>query len=143
MEEEIKKDLEDRFGPVVIARPRRVFADVPREKLLEALFHLRDAKGFTHLSAITGLDAGDHLEVLYHAASKTVCLTVRVKLSADDPKVPCVLSVYPCAEFYERELEDLLGIAVEGLPPGRHYPLAEDWPKGEHPLRKNWTAKAG
>ncbi|MFA5139902.1 MAG: NADH-quinone oxidoreductase subunit C [Elusimicrobiota bacterium] len=146
MEEGIKKGLEERFGAavsnVVIPRPRRMFADVPREKLLEVLSHIKDKMGFTHLSTITGLDAGDHLEALYHTASKTVSLSVRVKLPTEDPKIPSVLSVYPGAEFYEKELEDLVGVVVDGLPQGRRYPLSEDWPKDEHPLRKSWV-KAG
>jgi Ni,Fe-hydrogenase III component G len=33
---------------------------------------------------------------------------------------------------------DLLGAQVEGLPAGRRYPLPEDWPQGEYPLRKDW-----
>ena len=32
----------------------------------------------------------------------------------------------------------MLGIKVEGLVPGRRYPLPDDWPKGQYPLRKDW-----
>ena len=33
---------------------------------------------------------------------------------------------------------DLLGIKVNGLAEGQRYPLPEDWPKGDYPLRKDW-----
>jgi Ni,Fe-hydrogenase III component G len=33
---------------------------------------------------------------------------------------------------------DLLGIEFEGLSAGNRYPLPDDWPAGDHPLRKNW-----
>jgi Ni,Fe-hydrogenase III component G len=33
---------------------------------------------------------------------------------------------------------DLLGIKVEGLPEGRRYPLPDNWPQGQYPLRKDW-----
>ena len=42
------------------------------------------------------------------------------------------------AEYYEKELVDLLGFRVEGLPPGPRYPLPDDWPEGQYPLRKEW-----
>jgi membrane-bound hydrogenase subunit beta len=38
---------------------------------------------------------------------------------------------------------DLLGIQVEGIPPGRHYPLPEGWPEGQYPLRKDWKGLPG
>jgi Ni,Fe-hydrogenase III component G len=33
---------------------------------------------------------------------------------------------------------DLLGIKVNGLASGHRYPLPDNWPKGEYPLRKDW-----
>ena len=45
---------------------------------------------------------------------------------------------FPAAEIYERELIDLLGAKVAGLPEGKRYPLPDDWPAGEYPLRKDW-----
>ena len=52
--------------------------------------------------------------------------------------LPTVLAAFPGAMSYERELEDVLGIKIQGLPPGRRYPLAEDFPVGQYPLRKDW-----
>ena len=47
-------------------------------------------------------------------------------------------AAYAGAQVYERELVDLFGAQVEGLPPGNRYPLTDDWPTDEHPLRKDW-----
>jgi len=33
---------------------------------------------------------------------------------------------------------DLFGAKVEGLPEGPRYPLPDDWPKNQFPLRKDW-----
>ena len=49
-----------------------------------------------------------------------------------------VISYFPDAEIYEREVVDLFGVTIEGLPPGNSYPLPDDWPKGQYPLRKDW-----
>jgi NADH:ubiquinone oxidoreductase subunit C len=147
MEEQTKKKLEERFGAdltnFVVARPRRMFVDVPREKLVDVARFVRQDLGMTHLSTITGLDAGnDQLELLYHFATKGLCLTLKVKLPVSDPKVSTITGVYLNAESYERETMDLLGTKVEGLPPGRRYPLPDEWPEGDHPLRKNWKKAA-
>ncbi len=141
-EEDVKAKLEKRFNlpaeKTVIPRKRRMFVEIPRENLAEAAAFARNDLGFTHLSVITGLDSGENLEFLYHLFGNGIVLTLRTKAPVSDPKVPTVIGVFPGAESYERELEDLLGAKVEGLPPGRRYPLPEGWPQGQHPLRKNW-----
>ena len=49
---------------------------------------------------------------------------------------------FPAAHIYERELVDLLGAKVEGLPPGNRYPLPDDWPEVQYPLRKDWKQES-
>jgi NADH:ubiquinone oxidoreductase subunit C len=147
MEEQTRKKLQERFGAdltnFLVPRPRRMFVDVPREKLVDVARFVRQDLGITHLSTITGLDAGnEQLEMLYHFSTRGLCLTLRVKLPVSDPSVPTITGVYLNAESYERETMDLLGTKVEGLPPGRRYPLPDDWPVGDHPLRKNWKKAA-
>ncbi|MDD5432403.1 MAG: NADH-quinone oxidoreductase subunit C, partial [Candidatus Omnitrophica bacterium] len=53
-----------------------------------------------------------------------------------------VISYFPGAEIYEREVVDLFGAKVEGLPPGNRYPLTDDWPTDQFPLRKDWKPSA-
>ena len=146
MQEQTRQKLEERFGAdaanFAVPRPRRMFVDVPRERLMDVARFVRQDLGMTHLSTITGLDTGETLEMLYHFSAKGLCLTLRVKLPANDPKVPTITGVYLNAESYERETMDLLGVVVEGLPAGRRYPLPDDWPAGDHPLRKNWKKAA-
>ncbi|MDD5679724.1 MAG: NADH-quinone oxidoreductase subunit C, partial [Candidatus Omnitrophica bacterium] len=56
----------------------------------------------------------------------------------ENPAVKTVTEYFHAADAYERELTDLLGIKVEGLPPGHRYPLPDNWPAGQYPLRKDW-----
>ena len=44
----------------------------------------------------------------------------------------------PGAILYERELQDMFGLVVENIPDPRPLLLADDWPAGEYPLRKDW-----
>ena len=140
-EDELKKLLEDKFGTGVsalnIPRVRRVWLEAAPEKLVEILQFLKTA-GYNHLSTITGFDEGENLGAFYHATDTHIIATIKVKTPLAAPKLPTVTGIFPGAISYERELEDLLGIKVEGLPPGRRYPLSDDFPKDQYPLRKSW-----
>jgi NADH-quinone oxidoreductase subunit C len=62
---------------------------------------------------------------------------VRVQVWVDDGEpVPSVISVWPSADWYEREQWDLLGIRFAGHPNLVRLLLPEDW-EG-HPLRKDY-----
>ena len=135
--------LNERFGldtQGAAVQHNRVYLSVPEEAFMEALKFLRNELDFSHLCAITGLDTGENFEFLYHIAEPGgIVVTLKYKTKREDPVViRTVLPVYPGATFYERELEGLLGVTVEGLPEGRQYPLPDNWPKGQYPLRKDW-----
>ncbi|HAH32553.1 MAG TPA: proton-conducting membrane transporter [Elusimicrobia bacterium] len=140
-EEELKKLLEDKFGTGIsainIQRIRRVWLEAAPEKLVEILEFLK-AAGFDHISTITGFDEGENLGAFYHATDTHILATIKVKTPLSSPKLPTITGIFPGAISYERELEDLLGIKIEGLPPGRRYPLDDEFPKDQYPLRKTW-----
>jgi len=148
------------------ARPEAIRLDIVllRTNLLDAVNALVTAHwGF--LSAITGLDhpgavvpnegkAWDRLasdaeaggaastawlEVLYHFCHGAAVLTLRVRLSYQIPSIPSICSLIPSANLYERELSEMFGIEVLGLPDAGHLLLPDDWPNGVYPLRKEFT----
>jgi NADH-quinone oxidoreductase subunit C len=62
---------------------------------------------------------------------------VRVQVWVDDGEpVPSVVSVWPTADWHEREAFDLMGIPFEGHPNLRRIIMTDDW-EG-HPLRKDY-----
>ncbi|MDD5237328.1 MAG: NADH-quinone oxidoreductase subunit C [Candidatus Omnitrophica bacterium] len=148
-EEKIKQELEDKFpclkDAVNIKRKGRIFAQVPLGEFDAVFAYAVKKMGFLALSAITGLDRGDGIfEVIYHLNKEgRVLLNLNVSLDKGNPEVNTVTSYCPSADIYERELMDLLGIKVSGLVPGHRYPLTDDWPKGEYPLRKDWKGNSG
>ncbi len=142
-EQAIASELVRKFpfldGKVRAPRARRVFADVPAANIQEVFPHAVKEMGFTILCTITGLDLGEDLAAIYHLArpaGEVLNLTVRVPKSA--PVLQTVSGTFPAADAYERELIDLLGFDVRGLPPGNRYPLPDGWPAGQYPLRKDW-----
>lgn len=65
---------------------------------------------------------------------------------AVDPMNPHFRSLtpgIPAANWYEREIQDMLGLVPEGHPDPRPLVLYDDWPAGSYPLRKDfpWDAK--
>jgi len=63
---------------------------------------------------------------------------VRVRASIDiEGEYPSVTRTLPAAQWYEREVKDLLGITPVDHPDPRRLVLHERWPHGYHPLRKD------
>ena len=143
-ENSILSQISDRFSEADAAQAavaeRRIFLSVPPERFPDILRFAAEELGFDHLCTITGLDTGDGYEFIYHIADQNgIVLNLKfLPGGGDGVVIPSVLPVYQGATFYERELESLLGVTVDGLPEGRQYPLPDNWPKGQYPMRKDW-----
>ena len=143
LEENIKQELEKKFSylkdKITIQRPRRIFVEALQDNLFEIIDCLVKDMGFLALSAITGMDEGETFGVIYHLKKEgSILLNLRIHIPRNNPKLKTVTGYFLEADAYERELVDLLGIKVDGLPPGNRYPLPDNWPEGEFPLRKDW-----
>ena len=146
LEENIKQELEKKFSylkdKITIQRPRRIFVEALQDNLFEIIDCLVKDMGFLALSAITGMDEGETFGVIYHLNKEgSILLNLRIHIPRNNPKLKTVTGYFLEADAYERELVDLLGIKVDGLPPGNRYPLPDNWPEGEFPLRKDWKEK--
>lgn len=131
-------------GKCAVVRERRVTAEAPCELFNDIIRFVRSELYYTMFLTITGLDLGEKLQAVYHLArTDGTVLNLKLDIPKTDPVVESVTPLFNGAVFYERELEDLFGIKVNGLPEGRGYPLPESWPEGEYPLRKDWKAKGG
>jgi Ni,Fe-hydrogenase III component G len=130
-------------GKISVQRVRRIRADVEPAHFREVFDRAVDDLGFHIMCIITGLDEGDNLGFLYHIADDAgTVLGIHTWAPKSSPRIKSVTDRFPSAHIYEREIVDLLGAEVEGLPPGNRYPLPNDWPKGQYPLRKDWKAPA-
>jgi len=76
-------------------------------------------------------------DVVYHFLSPTKNMRVRVKIEVDEATpVSSIISVFPGANWYEREVYDLYGVLFTGHPDMRR--LLTDYGFEGHPLRKDF-----
>lgn len=113
---------------------------VEREHLVEVC---RFCQGldYNFLSDVSGVDyypQEPRFGIMYHLYSMLRNRTLRLKvyLSGDDPVCTSITSVYPAANWLEREIYDMLGITFTEHPDMRRILMPEDW-EG-HPLRKDY-----
>ncbi len=88
---------------------------------------------------VTGIDSDDCFEVLYHYAYDEIGSLVTVKAFIRDREKPAIESItpfLPAAEWIEREMHDVFGIDFKNHPNLKRLILADDWPEGVYPLRK-------
>jgi NADH/F420H2 dehydrogenase subunit C len=112
--------------------------EVDRSNLVAVCRFLRDQLGFDMLSCISGVDMLDHLETVYHLRSLTrkQLLQIKVRLDHEKPEVDSVVSVWPTANWLERETYDMYGIKFSGHPDLRRMLLDDDF-EG-YPLLKSF-----
>ncbi len=110
------------------------------EHLSNIMLRLRDDLGYDYLSSVTGVDylPENKMEVVYHLRKSTggSPLVLKTQLARENPVISSIVSIYPGAEFQEREAWDLLGIKFEGHPDLRRILMWEGF--SGHPLRKDW-----
>jgi membrane-bound hydrogenase subunit beta len=123
--------------PVQVKRDRRIFIPVTRNDLIKTVNILSSELNINHLSTITARDTGKDIEILYHFLLNGVVLTIRTMCPKDDPIIDSIVSIFPGAVLYERELNDILGVVPKGHPDLRRLLLPDDW-VGGYPLRKDW-----
>jgi Ni,Fe-hydrogenase III component G len=143
MSEQLKQIIENRFsylvGKITLQSSRRVWLEVDYPQFAEVFDCAVKELGFNALATITGLDEGEKLAFIYHLYKGGLMLNIRTRILKDKEELQTITDYFPGALIYEREVVDLLGVKVKGLPAGIRYPLPDDWPEGEHPLRKDWN----
>jgi NADH-quinone oxidoreductase subunit C len=109
-----------------------------REHVLEVLGTLRRV-GFERLEMVTAVDRDEEFELVYRLESRTLSLaaTVYVVVPHDDPTVDSASGLWPAADWQEREVYDMFGIAFAGHPDLRRILLPDEW-EG-FPLRKDYA----
>ena len=123
------------------ARPLRVFTAFAEPKEFEEALKYAFSKLDYHKGKhIVGTDEGENIGLSYILSNdENVLLVLRERVPKSAPRVHSMGEFFPSLMLHERELVDLFGVQVSGLPEGPSYPLPDGWPAGEYPLRKEWN----
>lgn len=141
--QQIFDNLKQKFGDAIVSTDDSVkspFVTVAAASLVEIMKYLRDdpTLNFDMLLMISGVDyptcyaSVAHLTSLSHKHN----LAVKVELSRQAPEVDSLVSIWPAADWHERETFDMMGIVYRGHPSLRRILCPEDW-EG-FPLRKDY-----
>jgi len=146
----IAQELRDRDGDAVLDTVffrERAAVLVSPESVPATLAHLRE-KGYGFLASVHGVDyfpeeprLGVHYELLDMETVDRI--SVRTRVSTDEPHVPSVTPEWPTADHQEREVYDMFGVIFDGHPDLRRilmpedyegYPQRRDFPLGGEPV---------
>ena len=138
--EELAKTIQERFPDMALEWDG---ADlwVEPQRVLEAARFLKEEPQlvFNYLNSISAVDYIEYFEIVYHLTSFQYNHSAVVKtrvFGRESPSVPSVVEVWPGADFQEREIWDLMGVAFEGHPNLKRILLWEGFPG--HPLRRDF-----
>jgi NADH-quinone oxidoreductase subunit C len=92
---------------------------------------------FIDLCGVDYPSRAKRFDVVYHLLSPRRNLRIRIKVETDETTaVPSIVSVFPAANWFEREVYDLFGILFSGHPDLRR--ILTDYGFEGHPLRKDF-----
>jgi NADH-quinone oxidoreductase subunit C len=121
---------------------------VPASRLVELLNVLKDTCGFNLLSELGATDylgypgrTRPRFEVHYVLKNlgTAECLIVKCGVDDPDPRVPSAFSIWPGADWMEREVFDMYGIRFDGHPDLRRILMPEEF--AAYPLRKDYPLR--
>lgn len=136
--------LQEQFGSKIVATHTAhgdATAVVDAKAILEVMSWLKEEAGFAMCSSLTAYDDlgnDPRFYVVYHLINLANPERIRVKAGLPENKavIDSVTTLWPGANFLEREVYDLMGIEFKGHPDLRRIMMPDSW-EG-HPLRRDY-----
>ena len=134
----IKQELGEHVLRIERKSDCRVYIDIEPAAVCEASSLMFEALG-ARFQIATGVDTREGIELMYHWAldEENFVITLRTLVDHAKPELDSIATLCVAAEWIEREIWELLGVHFRGHPDMRHLLLADDWPQGNYPLRRN------
>ena len=140
------EQLKDKFGQDVLGVERfrgETTVKLAPKSITAAVKLLRDDPElqFNMLLLLTAVDyfpQEPRFVIAYrlYSMANDLFIGLRVPVPGDNPKLPTIESVFPNANWHEREVIDMFGVEFTGHSDPRRILMPHDW-EG-HPLRKDY-----
>lgn len=153
----ITQEITDRLGPAAV--PQQTHDRIPtfwvdRDHVPAVLRFLKEEMGrpYKMLYDLSAIDErmkthrddapASDFTVVYHLFSfdRNEYVRIKVALAEDQVSLPSITNIWPAANWYEREVWDMFGIAFDGHPHLERILMPKSW--SGHPLRKEHPARA-
>ena len=141
--DDVKKQLKDKYQAAVknfeAPYSTRLFVDIDKSKVREISNEIIKMGGRYLVSVGYDNIARDKTLGLIHNFSldrDDLFVCIRTSAPVDNPEFDSITPDIPNAGWSEREYMDLLGMKFKGHPKPKRLILADDWPEGVYPLRK-------
>ena len=142
----IINNLEEKFGEQITvdsSKPTAIYIKTDPSLLKELAEHVCSRlKGRFVTCAATDLrkDKGKfNIVYIFSLDQDQIFLCIKMDIDPQHDQIDSITPIIPGANWAERELNDMSGIRCEGHPDLRRLVLADDWPVGEYPLRKDFA----
>lgn len=141
------REFEEKFGSTlekkVIAKNKVLYTLMVRREDFPDIINYILSRPNTRLFTMVGMDernTEESFSVTYWFLDwkDQEVIGVRLYVPEDEPYFPSVGAFHKGAIWFEREVQDLLGLRAEGLPDPRRLILPDDWPEGVYPLREDF-----
>ncbi len=116
---------------------KRIYFSIKPADIKEVAKFLFKDLGLRFATA-TAQDTPQGVEILYHFSFDKTGQIVSARVLIEDkkkPQIDSLASLFPAAEWIEREIWEMLGINFVGHPNLKRLLLSEEWPEGKFPLR--------
>ena len=115
---------------------------LPKGQILSVLEHLKSSGRFDFLMQVAGADFPERkrrFEIVYELFSSKDFSRCRLKTQVgEDESIDSVISIWKCADWFEREIYDMYGVRFAGHPNLRRILVHHQFVG--HPLRKDYPA---
>jgi len=137
--DDLKKKLKKEIIDISQPREKRIYIRVAPEKAVEVVKYLFNKYKCKFCTA-TGIDMREGIEIIYHLAreDKNMVINVKTLVPYSNLEIESIGKKIPAFRWIEREINEMLGVDFKGHPDMRRLLLADSFPKGKYPLRKDF-----
>jgi NADH-quinone oxidoreductase subunit C len=142
-EEKVLSTIQKKFGSTLIDiykhNERRTYITVDKSVIPEICRYMVETLG-GRLAIASGIDTRSGFEILYHImfTQEHLMITMKTKVKKTENEIESLAPFLPAATWIEREMYDILGITFSNHPDPRRILMADDWPEGDYPFRRDF-----